>query len=220
MNSIADHLAGANETPGSSQTSSRPLSKPSPKKLKRSWIEALWTKLHAIYGAKWSDSYPSEIADAAKGEWAVALGALSGEQIKTGLERCAKLLRWPPTPAEFIAEAEAGAPEPQELERALQYMPKRPEPKVLGKAAHDANEHFKKTGKSGLRRCVFSQHYGPAEYQRDLARAREVGNSLYDVDMNAKGRNGWTEDDEKQWRLSMMNLGYSNRMYPKGHEPQ
>lgn len=227
MKTIADHVT----VPSAARATGSAMSKHStdhlPKRLKQSWIDALWTKLHAIYGAKWSDSYPGDMADMAKAEWAEALADLSGDQIRVGIERCRKLLKWPPMPAEFIAEAEAGMPSQHEVNRAAylyreadKALPKAPDPDVLRKAAHDMQTHVK-TGRTGQRRSLFSQHYGPAEYEKDIAKAREEGRPFYDVDMAAMAKNGWTEADEENWRGHMMALGHGiNSMYARGHEPK
>lgn len=220
MEIITDRSAAASAPSGNSNGSSNHWNAPSPKRLKKSWIEALWTKLHAIYGAKWSDSYPDAITDLAKIEWAEALADLSGEQIKTGLSRCRTVLKWPPSPAEFVAEAKVSKPE---AHQAYKPLPKpAPNPELTAKAMQGLRDEAKRLGRKT--RCLYSPGYTEVEYQRDLAAARTEGRSLYDVDMAAMAKNGWTEQDEENWRAAGLKLGLKlgwsiSRLYPRGHEP-
>ena len=72
------------------------------------WISALFLRFQAIYGHKFTSTIQG-IEDIATTEWANGMAGITGEQIKSGLEKCAqKKLQpgeqgWPPTLAEFRA---------------------------------------------------------------------------------------------------------------------
>lgn len=157
-------------------------------------------------------------------DWAMELHDMNGEQIKRGIDRCRSTMKFPPSPADF-REA-AGVPSSQPMPKLhgdayLEYkpgksLPKAPHAEVVNRV-HDLQGGIKK----GQRRSIYSKDYGPDEYHRDLAKAREEGTPFYAVDMAAMARNGWTEADEENWRGHMMSLRHGiNSMYPKGHEPR
>lgn len=67
-------------------------------KLSDVWVTALFKKLQARYGHKWSTAIEG-IEKVAVTEWAEGLAGLSGEQIKTGLDTWDN--DWPPSMPEF-----------------------------------------------------------------------------------------------------------------------
>lgn len=61
--------------------------------------------------------------------------------------------------------------------------------------------------------------YGPIYFDA-VIRAKDDERSLYDVDMEFMAENGWTEENEAEWRRNMAVLGYKLLdMYPPGHAP-
>ena len=64
-----------------------------------SWVSALFAKLQARYGYRWSSAYPGEVLPGALAEWAEGLSGVTGEQIKAGL--AALDSPWPPSLPEF-----------------------------------------------------------------------------------------------------------------------
>lgn len=54
----------------------------------------------------------------------------------------------------------------------------------------------------------------------DIAEAEREGRSLYDVDMAARARNGWTEEDEVRHRAAWYSLSHLGPCYRRGHEPR
>lgn len=70
----------------------------------RSWGTELFRRFEVLYRAKFTDNFPAE-NDVAEwvSIWTRALAGTTGEQIKIGLERCAREREWPPiAPAEFL----------------------------------------------------------------------------------------------------------------------
>lgn len=70
----------------------------SAEKLSDVWIAALFKKLQARYGHKWSTAIEG-IEKVAVNEWAEGLAGLSGDQIKHGLDNWNE--SWPPSMPEF-----------------------------------------------------------------------------------------------------------------------
>lgn len=72
------------------------------------WISTLFLRFQSIYGHKFTSTIQG-IEDIATTEWANGMAGITGEQIKCGLEKCAKKKLnpgeqdWPPTLAEFRA---------------------------------------------------------------------------------------------------------------------
>jgi hypothetical protein len=66
-------------------------------------------KFHAIWGAKWAESIDGIQYRVLAGEWAEGIAGLTGEQIKTGIDRCRTTMAWPPSIAEFRSACEGGS---------------------------------------------------------------------------------------------------------------
>lgn len=64
----------------------------------KSWVSALFKKIQARYGHKWTSCIDG-IEDIAVAEWSETLGGLTGEQIKHGLDTWNG--DWPPSAPEF-----------------------------------------------------------------------------------------------------------------------
>lgn len=95
-------LAAAVEAQSRPDSTSPPAQEPQRRVLLPIWASRLQTRLAAIYGHRFTSSFPSEQAAAEwRDTWARALGDLSGEEIARGLDACAKELEWPPSIAEF-----------------------------------------------------------------------------------------------------------------------
>ncbi len=59
-------------------------------------------RLRTIYLDRWIKQFDSdELYENAKKEWASALGGMSGDEIRSALEKCKKYVDWPPSPSEF-----------------------------------------------------------------------------------------------------------------------
>ena len=71
----------------------------SPTSLPATWTAALFAKLAARYGHRWSSCYPNDLAKIAMVEWGSGLSGLSGEQIRHGLDSWKS--DWPPSLPEF-----------------------------------------------------------------------------------------------------------------------
>lgn len=72
-------------------------------KLPELWVLALFKKLQGIYLHKWTSALEG-IEDTAISEWQTALGGLSGDQIKKGLDSLSD--EWPPSAVGFRALCE------------------------------------------------------------------------------------------------------------------
>jgi hypothetical protein len=66
------------------------------------WIESLFQKMTYTYGVKFADQWVGIDTSAVKRHWALELGALTDEQLRTGV-LALKTRNWPPTLPEFIA---------------------------------------------------------------------------------------------------------------------
>ena len=76
-------------------------SQPKSSALPESWIERLFARFEAIYGARFADAWKSCDLHNVKSVWAECLGGYSREELAAGVARC--LTRdWPPTLPEFL----------------------------------------------------------------------------------------------------------------------
>ena len=111
-----------------------------------SWVSALFKKLQARYGHKWSTCIEG-IEEMAVTEWSQGLAGLTGEQIKKGLDNLTD--GWPPSLPEF----RAACLNKQVNGFGLDYVPecyrqeKRPE-RILSSDARD--EHRKEVAEKGM----------------------------------------------------------------------
>ena len=82
-----------------------------PEKLPVEWIQALFTKLKAIWGEKWTKNISDDVLAIAIEEWRESLAGLTGEDIKYALNIARNQLEWPPSIAEFrnLAKARKGS---------------------------------------------------------------------------------------------------------------
>lgn len=71
-----------------------------------SLMDHLFNKLDVMYPIRWKSAYSSEImVQNWRQTWAEAFDRkrITPEQIKTGLEECEELYKWPPSLPEFLA---------------------------------------------------------------------------------------------------------------------
>lgn len=196
-------------------------------------IMRFWTVMIEVYGKEWYRNYGKsiengEITSTAR-TWLGAFNAasLSAMDIKAGLQNLAmREHTFPPSLPEFIALCRPAKPEapPALWQRAYEADQERkalPPPKAPTPEVSQTLKDATKPGKRG-RRCIFSPGYGWDEYRKDLAKAKADGRSAYEVDMEACGRNGWTEADEEHVRAAWLTIpGNSVRtLYPRGHAPE
>lgn len=66
------------------------------------WVESLFQKMLFTYGAKFADQWRGANTDGVKRHWAIELGALTDDQLRTGVAAL-KTRGWPPTLPEFLA---------------------------------------------------------------------------------------------------------------------
>ena len=90
-----------------------------PTALPLNWVSALFKKLQAAYGHKWTAAIDG-IEEVAVQEWADGLAGLSGEQIKRGLITWRE--PWPPSLPEFRAAC-LGRSAGGKNEHGLDYVP-------------------------------------------------------------------------------------------------
>lgn len=67
----------------------------------QSWVEAIFTRLHAQLGAKVADLYAGVPPETVKAEWAQALGGFQPSEISRGLKACQTRV-FAPTLGEFL----------------------------------------------------------------------------------------------------------------------
>ena len=115
-------------------------------------MAALFSKMRAIYGKKWTDIYSDGQLDAALEEWAIGLRTMTGEQIAAGLDYCRESLDWPPSIAEFLKVGRSQSKE-QDMYKALpRSLPVSKEGREkLSKIISETSGKVKK-GKAGGRR--------------------------------------------------------------------
>jgi hypothetical protein len=65
------------------------------------WVERLFRRLGAIFGAKLADSFAGIPLADVKGEWGEALADYRAEEIRRGIEEC-RTRKWPPMLGEFL----------------------------------------------------------------------------------------------------------------------
>jgi ribosomal protein S6E (S10) len=70
--------------------------------LPKHWVEALFSKMSAFYGARFADMWRGSKVDEVQKAWAVELFKLSREQLKAGSESLTAIPK-PPTLPEFVA---------------------------------------------------------------------------------------------------------------------
>ena len=78
----------------SKKTGSKKISDPMP----AHWVAALFAKLQALYGHRWTSAIDG-IEEQAVAAWSETLSGITGEQIKAGLEALAD--EWPPSAPQF-----------------------------------------------------------------------------------------------------------------------
>ena len=66
--------------------------------LQKSWVSAIFKRLQARYGHKWTSTIDG-IEEVAVNEWSARLSGLTGEEIKRGLNEWSG--EWPPSADEF-----------------------------------------------------------------------------------------------------------------------
>lgn len=91
------------------------------------WVEALFEKFAANYGARFADLWRGSNIDAVKRNWGIELAKLSASQMKAGSDNIAALIKAPTCP-EFIAHCkqsrvEAAAQETPQIENAPKITP-------------------------------------------------------------------------------------------------
>lgn len=80
--------------------------------LPKHWVEALFSKMGAFYGDKFSSMWRTANLDEVKKAWGVELFKLSRDQLKAGSDSLASLTRVPTLP-EFIAHCKTSRLEHQ-----------------------------------------------------------------------------------------------------------
>lgn len=87
------------------------------------WVEALFEKFAANYGARFADLWRGSNIDAVKRNWGIELAKLSAAQMKAGSDNIAALLKAPTCP-EFIAHCKQSRVESAAQEQPqLEHMP-------------------------------------------------------------------------------------------------
>lgn len=76
-------------------------SPPKPSALPEPWIERLFARFEAMYGAKFADAWKGCDLQNVKAVWAETLGALSRDDLAAGVAGCMER-EWPPTLPEFV----------------------------------------------------------------------------------------------------------------------
>jgi hypothetical protein len=66
------------------------------------WIEALFAKFSAFYGAQFAQKWAGSNLDQVKTEWADALGRFEGLTLKAAVEHCRDNVQFPPSLPEFV----------------------------------------------------------------------------------------------------------------------
>lgn len=197
-------------------------------------VKRLWAVMQERYGGAWTHSFGYSTFQGQLGPVAAAwLRTFNDEGITPEMiaEALKGMLQPPvakkhPNLPEFLQACKRhGKPEvPAIWARAYEEDRKReaqPKPQksqvgtgVLEKALKAAMDH---NGK----RALFSKGYGWDEYRADCRKAAEEGRPLYEVDMEAMARNGWTEEDEARYREAWLSLpGQTvHTLYPVKHAP-
>lgn len=88
-------------TPTSSTSPQSPNNWPA-NAIPQKWIERLFSRMSAFYGARFTDLWRGAELGEVKLQWALELHKISAPQIKAGLDNLAQISR-PPTLPEFIA---------------------------------------------------------------------------------------------------------------------
>jgi hypothetical protein len=83
------------------QNPSSETSPPKPSALPEAWIERLFGRFEALYGAKVADAWKGCDLRNVKVVWAEALGSLSRDELSAGIAGC-MTREWPPTLPEFV----------------------------------------------------------------------------------------------------------------------
>ena len=149
--------------------------------------------------------------------WSEALADLSLDAISAGLTAMRDAgANWFPTVPAFRELCRRSVPSTRPEHQPYRALP-RPEPNPEVATRYRAQV---KAAARESHRCVTSPGYGLAEYERDIAEAQREGRSLYDVDMAARARNGWTEEDEVRHRAAWCSLPHLGPCYRRGHEPR
>lgn len=65
------------------------------------WVERLFARFEAMYGAKFSAAWQGCNLSNVKAVWAEDLGGYSGQEISAGIAKCREM-DWPPTLPEFL----------------------------------------------------------------------------------------------------------------------
>lgn len=78
------------------------ISRAKPNVLPDSWITALFNKLSAMYGNRFTDMWRGIDPESIKAMWAEKLSVYSADALRYALEQC-DTLPWPPTLPEFMA---------------------------------------------------------------------------------------------------------------------
>lgn len=182
-----------------------------------------WKRMTFDLGHLWTSRYGvaafTEDGGLTEGgaHWSEALADLSLDAVAAGLAAMREAgAGWFPTVPAFRELCRKAGPSQRPEHQPYRALPRpEPDPALASRYRAEAKAAARET-----KRCVFSPGYGPAEYERDLAEAQAAGRSLYDVDMAAKARNGWTEEDEVRHRAAWYSLSHLGPCYRRGHEPR
>ena len=116
LHDLAATLAEQSKSQTGSTTSSDMDSR---KNAPSAWVAAIFRRMQAIYGSRWTASIEGIESDAVR-EWTRALGGLSPDQIRRGLDSLKT--QWPPTLPEFRALCEGKSLDGKN-EHGLNYTP-------------------------------------------------------------------------------------------------
>lgn len=122
------------------------------------WISALFSRMTAIYGRRWTDSFPlngqqdpESVMSAAKAEWQSALIGVTGEQIKRGIEHCRDKLTFPPSISQFLEACGATSGEWQHAGPGYRVIDPS---KLLPKKISEENEKIARESIEKMRRSL------------------------------------------------------------------
>ena len=140
----ASELAATAVEQGKSQTDSTASSATDSRKSAPSaWVAAIFRRLQAVHGARWTASIDGIEADAVR-EWSRALGDMTPEQIRRGLDNLNS--DWPPTLPEFKRLCEGRGKNEYGLDYIPQYYRETRHERLLDQPRDEeaAKEHLAK----------------------------------------------------------------------------
>jgi hypothetical protein len=120
---------------------------------------ALFTRLRAIYGSRWSSCYASpEAVELAIAEWADLVERMTDQQLQSGIEWAKACSPWPPSLAEFV-HAGLGIDDVEIRERAIRLCLR----KRLAEATYRDIERAERDGRMSAIRELVAERLGRDE---------------------------------------------------------